>query len=253
VKFIHISDQHNHGALWRNRIQSRFHDGLRQFLNTHILIDTGDISDDGFKDQYKIIQDAMAPWLGKWYFCPGNHDFGIAGLFYDPASALLFDEMLSGPFGQGGVFRGMNAPVVNMVEDGRDRVMLIALDSNLETPDPWDFACGEIGSHQLTALSAILNDAPDEVVKIVFMHHHPWMHWHPFMRLLDAQSLLMRLRGRIDVLLFGHRHEEGMWRGKWNIPLSIAAPSSPQVPWVREIVVEKGEVSTNVIQWREGA
>jgi len=73
------------------------------------------------------------------------------------------------------------------------------------------------------------------------------------MKLRDATSLLMRLRGKVDVLLFGHRHKEGLWRNKWNIPLTIAAPAAYEAPWFREIVVDRGRVRTNVIRWREVA
>jgi len=251
IRFLHISDRHWHSSNERNDTQLRLQEALDSRFRDHILIETGDITDDGHQAQYERVREAMESWRGRWFFCPGNHDYGIAGNFYDSVRALRFDEMLSEPFSQGGVFSGINAPVVNMIEDETDRVMLIALDSNLETPSPWDFACGEIGNHQLKPLSRILKDVPRDVIKIVFMHHHPWIHWDPFMKLLDAQSLLMRLRGRINVLLFGHRHKAGIWKGKWNIQLAIAAPRSPEVPWVREIVVDNGEIIINRLSWRE--
>ena len=208
LKFLPISDRHWHSDNRNNGPQLLLQETLDTRFRDHIILEPGDITDDGHVAQYERVREAMESWKGRWFFCPGNHDFGVAGVFYDPGRALRFDEMLSEPFGQGGSFNGLNLPVVNMVEDGGDRVMIIALDSNLETIEPWDFACGEIGKHQLNALSAILKEAPEDAVKIVMMHHHPWIHWHPFMRLWDAWSLLMRLRGKVHVLLFGHRHVE---------------------------------------------
>ena len=224
---------------------------LAPYRETHYLLDTSDVTDDGAFDQCRQVQDAMVPWKGRWFFGgPGNHDAGWAGLEWAEECARRFDEMLSVPFNQGGTFYGKQRPVCNMIQSGADKVMLIALNSTLETESPWDFACGEIGRPQLKALSQVLKEAPKDVIKIVMMHHHPWLHWNPFMRLRDATSLLMRLRGRIDVLLFGHRHKEGIWRSKWNIPLTIAAPAAYEAPWFREIVVDKGRVTTNVSQWR---
>lgn len=249
MKFIHISDTHWHSTTRWNRNQLRLMKALAPYRKTHHLLDTGDITDDGHYAQYERVQEAMERWKGRWVCCPGNHDFGTAGVFYDPVKALRFDEMISEPFNNGS-FSGINMTMVKLIEDGPDKVLVIALDSNLETLTPWDFACGEIGKYQLNVLSGILKDAPRDAVKIVMMHHHPWIHLNPFMWLRDATSLLMRLRGRIDVLLFGHRHWEGLWRGKWNIPLTIAAPAAYEAPWFREIVVDRGRVTTNIIQWR---
>ena len=38
--------------------------------------------------------------------------------------------------------------------------MLIALDTNLETDQPFDFSCGEVGEVQLSSLESLLN-SPD--------------------------------------------------------------------------------------------
>ena len=53
--------------------------------------------------------------------------------FYSKERAKRFDEMLSMRLDQGGTFTGDNTPVVHVLEEGNSRVMLIALDTNLET------------------------------------------------------------------------------------------------------------------------
>jgi len=254
LKFIHISDRHWHSNNLDNGPLLSLQEVLDTRFRDHIILEPGDITDDGHYAQYERVQEAMERWKGRWIFCPGNHDFGTAGVFFDPVKALRFDEMLSEPFlNSASNFSGINMPVISLIEKNEEKVLLIALDSNLETESPWDFACGEIGKHQLEALSRILKEHPVRTpwhpVKIVMMHHHPWIHWNPFMKLRDATSLLMRLRGKVDVLLFGHRHKEGIWRNKWNIPLTIAAPAAYEAPWFREIVVDGGRVTTKVIQW----
>lgn len=64
--------------------------------------------------------------------------------------------------------------------------MLIALDTNLETEHPFDFACGEIGTKQLAVLATILSDpTATNMIKMLFFHHHPFMFNNPFMELKD--------------------------------------------------------------------
>ena len=250
LKFLPIPDRHWHSDSRNNGPQLLHQAALDKRFRDHIILEPGDVTDDGHVAQYERVREAMESWKGRWFFCPGNHDYGIAGVFYDPVRALRFDEMLSLPFAQGGSFNGLNLPVVNLIQDGKDKVLIIALDSNLETESPWDFACGEIGQPQLDGLSRVLREAPEDAVKIVMMHHHPWMHWHPFMRLLDANKLLNRLKGKVDVLLFGHRHVAGEWYGRWGIPLTLAAPSTPQAGWFNEITIEGKAISVRKIQWR---
>ena len=244
-KFLHLSDRHIFREWSENEPLVILQEALNNRFSDHILLESGDITDDGEHNQYRRVQWMMADWQGRWFFCPGNHDYGKKGNFHERHRAERFDKMLSIPFGQGGTFCGDNKPVVNVIDDGQAQIFIIALDSNRETVDPFDFACGEIGHFQLKALSVILAEIPKDAVKIVLMHHHPWYHWNPwnpFMRLIDAQALLTRLRGKVDVLLFGHRHKAGIWQGKWNIPWSVAAPSSPGHPWLNEIVVDEGRV-----------
>jgi hypothetical protein len=79
--------------------------------------------------------------------------------------------MLSKPLNQGGTFTGDATPVVNIVDGAGERIMLIALDTNLETDHPFDFACGEVGEAQLSFLENLL-DAPTskEMQKVLFFH-----------------------------------------------------------------------------------
>ena len=249
MRCIHLSDEHWHSDNGDNQRQLAVIQALRPYRKTHYLLGTGDITDDGGRDQYLRVQDAMAEWKGRWFFCPGNHDCGWAGWEWRSECAIRFDMMLSDPFHQGRSFFAKEAPVVNLLEDGKDRVLLVALNSVPATVDPGDFACGEIGRVQLEALSGVLKTAPPGVPVIVMVHHHPWYHWHPFMYLKDAGALLMRLRGKIDLLLFGHRHKGEQWRDRWNIPWSIAAPSTPEAGWADEIVIEDGHIEIRRLTW----
>jgi hypothetical protein len=73
--------------------------------------------------------------------CPGNHDYGLDGIFYSERRAQRFNNVLMNGLGQDGMFQ-KDQPVVTVVratgrspllgDDSAD-VLLIAVDSNLKT------------------------------------------------------------------------------------------------------------------------
>ena len=253
MRFIHVSDLHYH----RNAADNRDADSLLKYINSHykdnILIATGDITDDGHPVQFEKAFEALEPFKGRVFICPGNHDFGAVGLFYHPEKARLFDERLSIPLEQGGTFAGANQPVINILGGGDERLMLIGLDTNLETDHPFDFACGEVGDGQLAALDAVLaNPTTAPFKKILYFHHHPFMHNNPFMEMKDAEKLARVIFGKVDVALFGHRHVWGDWKNVHMVKHHLASDKSPGKDWVREIVYEGGELTVNPVPAKSG-
>ena len=191
----------------------------------------------------------MNAFKGRIFICPGNHDFGAAGNFYSRERAERFDAFLSIPLGQGGTFIGDKTPVVNIVQEDGEKVMVIALDTNLETEQAFDFACGKVGKTQRLALDNILcNPTTHDMKKIVSFHHHPFMHNNPFMELKDARQVMRIMYNRVNVLLFGHKHFMGKWENCNGIQYVLASDDSPGKAWAREITVEKGEVSATEIR-----
>lgn len=257
MKFIHISDLHIHKDAKDNKDVQATLNYIGANYKEHNVIITGDIVDDGHEKQYKNAVQMLMPFKDRLFICPGNHDFGAVGNLYSRERALRFDEFLSKGFNQGGTFTGDNTPVVNIVTDGgnKDSVMLIALDSNLETEHPFDFACGEIGEKQLKALDTVLsNPASAPTKKILFFHHHPFIHSDPFMELKDAKKLARVIYQRVDVVLFGHKHvmgpkpkEEQDWMNRWHINYILASDNSPGKKYAREITVNQGYISVDVI------
>ena len=241
--FLHLSDLHFH----RNNENNEKALNTLNYINENYpdanLIVTGDISDDGDEKQYKNAFDALKPFKDRLFICPGNHDFGAAGNLYNLEIAKRFDDMLSVPLEQGGTFVGNNKPVVNVKSDGKDTVMLIALDSNLETEHFFDFACGEIGRTQLRALDTLLsNPTTAKMTKILFLHHHPFIHNNPFMELKDAPDLARVIYQRVDVLCFGHKHVMNLWEKMLGIEYVLASDNSPGKSIVRSIIIKGGEV-----------
>jgi 3',5'-cyclic AMP phosphodiesterase CpdA len=249
MKLIHLSDLHFHRRKADNSAATKTLGYVKKQYPNHGLVVTGDIVDDGHEEQYERAFDALKNFMGRIYISPGNHDFGAAGNFYSQERAERFDEMLSIPLQQGGTFTGDNTPVVHIMEEDTDRVMLIALDSNLETAHPFDFACGEIGNEQLTALDTILsNPSTADVIKILFLHHHPFMHGNPFMELKDAYELMRSIYCRVHAVLFGHKHVSNQWENMNGIPYVLASDNSPGKDWAREITIEHGVVTVNDVK-----
>ncbi len=231
MKLLHLSDLHN-----------KF-DVLKSIGPECILVITGDITDNGSLEEYEQAFIALEPFIGHIFICPGNHDFGKVGNFYSKERAECFDKKLSIPLGQHGFFSGDNIPIVNTIDD----VRFIALDTNLETYTPFDFACGEIGSRQLSELDKILDKSKDKI-KVLFFHHHPFVFSDPFMELKDARELAQIVYGRVDIMLFGHKHKRGYWKDRWGIPHILASDKSPRSRIASEIIIENGKIEVNYME-----
>jgi 3',5'-cyclic AMP phosphodiesterase CpdA len=248
LKFIHVSDLHFHRKPEHNLAIVGTLDYIREEYPHHYLIVTGDIVDDGHEAQYQQAQQALLPFRGRIFICPGNHDFGIRGNLYSADCAAGFDRWLAGPLDQGGTFAGENFPILHLLEDGGQRILLIALDTNLETSNPLSLACGQVGMTQLDALNTLLSDqALTGMIVMVFFHHHPFLHNDRFLKLLDARELMRILYGRVHVVLFGHRHVSKMWRNALGIPYILACDDTPGKAYAREITIVQQQIDINVI------
>ena len=234
MKFLHLSDPHIHGDSENNDGVNQAMKNIKENFPDHIRLWTGDLTDDGSENQYKMIREILA--VGEDIICPGNHDFGAAGNFYSRERAERFD-LLCRDLKQPGTFAGECLPVVTMFHEERGDIMVICLDSNLETESPFDFACGEVGEKQLRALPSLLNTP---AFKIVMLHHHPFMHSDPFMELKDAEQLARVIYGKADLLLFGHKHVMDHWEGRWGIPYILAADALYNADFAREIDIDVG-------------
>lgn len=243
MKFLHISDLHFHRDQNDNKDANRALKTIKRRYPDHALIVTGDITDDGHELQYENAFKALEPFAGRVFIAPGNHDYGAAGNFYSRERALRFDEMLSEPLKQGGTFTGDATPMVNIVDETGERVMLIALDTNLETDHPFDFACGEVGEAQLSFLETlIIAPTSKEMQKILFFHHHPFVRNDPFMEMKDARQLMRAIYYKIDVVLFGHKHVAGKWENVHGIQYIFASDNTPGKSYVREISIENKKI-----------
>jgi hypothetical protein len=71
----------------------------------------------------------------------------------------------------------------------------------------FDFAQGEIGREQRKELAEILDQCGSETPKLLFLHHIPnkEAEWKLVMTLRDWKELMALVRGKVDVLAFGHQ------------------------------------------------
>lgn len=249
VKILHISDLHFHTNGKDNKKIVKTLDSIKEKYTKHYLVVTGDIVDDGHEKQFKNAYNALKDFKGRIFIVPGNHDYGAAGNFYSKERAERFDEMLSKPLEQGGTFSFDNSPVVNVVGHGSDRVMFIGLDSNLETESPFDFACGEIGKFQRRSLAELLSDSSaTSMKKIIFFHHHPFLRKDPFMEMKDSSKLARTIYGKVDAVMFGHKHEMDLIDNTWGIKFILASDNSPGKDKAGEITIEDGKMSFQYVQ-----
>lgn len=248
MKFLHLSDLHIHTNAVDNQGASDVFKYISKNYPDHKLIITGDVVDDGTEKQYANAFAMLQPFKDRVFICPGNHDFGAVGNFYSQERAERFDDVLAKGLNQGGTFKGDSTPVVNVLKENGLEIMLIALDSNLETENFFDFACGEIGESQINALSTLLSTTPNVgTVKVLFFHHHPFMINDPFMELKDAKALARAVYNRVDLILFGHKHEMREYKKQWGTQYTLASDNSPGKAYAKEITIDGKGISVKPV------
>lgn len=231
-KFLHISDLHirstriegNYSVEKRlKRINERFPD--------HILLITGDIVDDGLPDQYKEALRLFQPFMSRILCCPGNHDFGDFGNLFSQHAKTTYRQfaLLTGCG-----YWGKSYPFASRIWQVEVDMRIFLLDSNLHTYRPWDFARGDIGQRQLDILLRLF--CPGDI-NILLLHHHPFAR-NLAGELRDWKRFMEAIRGKADVLCFGHKHKWGYYPDKYGIPHVLAADSLKESDKVMEIIVE---------------
>lgn len=242
MRALHISDLHFHTDDTRNqavleRLKFLHDQYFTQDRSTYVMV-TGDITDDGAPKQYENAYRALEPFKGRLLLELGNHDAGAAGNFYSPAREQRYDEMLALPLEQPGPSFGKPEPLVTTIEEGDLKVMAIGLNTVLETIEPFDFACGEVGARQLEQLRALLTAPTSEgYVKLVFFHHHAFVVNDPFLELKDAKDFWKTVYGRVSVVAFGHKHEAKTWQNRVSGNWVLAAADLASTVMVQMIEV----------------
>jgi 3',5'-cyclic AMP phosphodiesterase CpdA len=203
----------------------------QEFKMLPIIIITGDIVESGTQNQYQRLRELLRNLRNVGfvvYVCPGNHDYGFKGNW---AIRIALER-----FG----FYAMNStscpdfPVVYTIVDPGDPdngVVFMSVDSMAGELGGFDvlFAQGEIGEQQRAEIAAYLEefDRPN-LYTVLFLHHHPF-YYNFFLKLKDDRAFKDLIAGKVDILLFGHRHvDKRLTRKemKYDIPLIHAAGST---------------------------
>jgi 3',5'-cyclic AMP phosphodiesterase CpdA len=164
-----------------------------------------------FANAHKLLK----PFLGRIVFCPGNHDYRLLGNIRHPDFIKVYDKFQK-PYLQAlGSFQlshFTNAQawlhpfgilIIGLDSNG-DRAAYSAPYTNVDAIA--QFAKGRLSAGQLSDLDAILGSFPANVPRIVFLHHDPV--WRDGLHELEnGQDLIAKVRGKADLVLFGHKHE----------------------------------------------
>src|SRR5512139_3139562 len=113
IEIFHVSDLHFGKSPKQNRkAESLLKKINRQFpftkKNNRYLLVTGDITDSGNADQYKLAKGALRAFKGRVFVTPGNHDYGHWGWEYSVESAEYFDTPFAESLGFTHRFFGKN-------------------------------------------------------------------------------------------------------------------------------------------------
>jgi 3',5'-cyclic AMP phosphodiesterase CpdA len=221
IRIFHVSDLHFDcegdsdtkakkllATIWARHFQREIYPGVQGGKGTKsYLLVTGDVVDDARENQYQAAAEALSPFRGRLLMCPGNHDFGLLGNFFEPASLGLWRRYFQ-PLCVAEGDQTQKAAVGALLEEGESRIVTIGLNSNLLTESPLDFAQGEIGEPQLESLRVLLNRAAFmDVPTLVYLHHRPLAFDWPTSRVMalrDAAEFLGVVEGVVDFVAYGH-------------------------------------------------
>jgi 3',5'-cyclic AMP phosphodiesterase CpdA len=163
----------------------------------HVIL-SGDVTHRGLLAELELFHDIFAPLLdrNRIIWVPGNHD-----RLGDDLHEIVRD--------------GARVRVTR-----RTGLYIVAVDSTGPHNRRWVSSHGLLAPEDIDAIDHALAQAPENVLRIVTMHHHPlplpgdslaeqvtsWLGWPFCAELPNGGELLARIRGRCDLLLHGHRH-----------------------------------------------
>ncbi len=209
IEIFHVSDLHFGKSLERNReagtlllkIHQQF--PFTEKSNRYLLV-TGDITDGGDTDQYKLAEEALSAFKGRVFVTPGNHDYGHWGWQYSKESAEYFDAPFAKSLGFTHRFFGKKV-FSRQLKGGSDGSPFLIIGLNSCSKEGLiDLAEGEVGERQRKQLGVILGKYNPQIPKLLFLHHVPNKELSLGMTLRDWPELMEIVKNRIDVLAFGH-------------------------------------------------
>ena len=203
ITILHVSDPH-FGQSWdQNEKAKALLDAIHHdYPDRHLLV-TGDFTESGENKQYRLAGQALSPFTGRVFVTPGNHDYGSIWTGYSPGKAKYFDDPFAKNLGFEHPFKDKKVFVMTLADQSdHSTLMMIGLNSCAKLGA--FTAEGEVGHDQMDELRRILDGADAQVPKLLFLHHVPHKDMGPGMTLRDWEELMRVIKGKVDVLAFGH-------------------------------------------------
>ncbi len=184
VTIAHISDLHISPIRksWDEDVFSKGVETVNE-LSPDVVIVTGDLTDTGLVEEYRLVRDLLKDFESPVVPIPGNHDARNLGW-------KTFEDYI------GERYR-------------KDRISKDLYVVGLDSSEP-DVNYGQLGRERLEWLETVVDDIPDTACKCIAMHHHllpvPGSGRERNI-LVDAGELLsLCIRHGVDIVLCGHRH-----------------------------------------------
>jgi Icc protein len=197
ARLAHISDLHFGRSAETNADAGRLCAALIE-SGVDTIVATGDITHRGLARELALFESTFAPLLGagRLISVPGNHD-----CLGDDVSAHLM-------------------PGARVQAAARPGVYLVRVNSTAPHNRSWINGHGSLDDADLDAIDAALDAAPAGVLVVIALHHHvlpmpeehamerlsSWLGFGFTSELARGRELLLRVRGRCDLVLHGHRH-----------------------------------------------
>lgn len=227
---IHLSDLH----VGRDRnvvekIKRIFEGVAASYPGVPVLI-TGDLTDSASKHQFRTTRELLdgLAQTNPILAVPGNHDYAWKGIVaqFRPDAWKNWLKYLGSPLGWG-------RPEVPWLEKGHtpagvdglgiwehENTVFFGVDSG-DPKDKVKTSCGFISDTLASALTQELANREGKT-RIVMLHHHPFVH-STHLKLVGAERFKAAVSGNCELLLFGHKHDCGLWRNRDSIPLTVAS------------------------------
>ncbi len=192
----HLSDLHlgasdDYEAVARVLVQNLIKDNV-----DHVVV-TGDLTEQGCARELAIFEQTFASLLeaGRVTIVPGNHD------------------RVGEDIGQHMMRRRVQV-------SERPGLWMVQVDTTGLHNRSYFASHGLLTAEQIDDICAALDDAPEDAVRVVLMHHHPiplpvecvqerishFLGWPHASELALGQELISRVLGHCDLVLHGHRH-----------------------------------------------
>jgi 3',5'-cyclic AMP phosphodiesterase CpdA len=250
-KIIHLSDLHvrDRGTEFSRAL--RVFDAVSRYYPGSPVLVTGDLTDSGEPEQMdcaRTLLDRLAA-TNPVLAVPGNHDYAWKGLFHKDKAWQQWVKRLGSPLGWPGqppwvpwltvdVPPGVDG--LGVWDDPGGELVYFGVDSG-DPEDKVNTARGYVSKGLAAGLKRELRKRAGKC-RVVMLHHHPFDDG-AFMKLVGAERLLDAVRGNCEILLFGHDHHLGLWRGRDGVPIIVASHKTTDEVFEHHLMISIIEVN----------